>query len=320
MCGYCIESKNLEITKALASGKGCLSELEKFWSFDLFYLQENHDAFSAFMRLEPKLSKIVAQLKTENIDALDDFDFAYFSVAFCRILEVLVKNGFESKEYQKLIAIPFVLDLIKTQCQLKPVFDEQLLPSDSSLLGIFQDESLLSKEYQNKILNDAKFISDCVILLKAYLNSCSYKKGLENKNIDPEETYKIFLSTYPYVFFSFLAIDAYYPEHDLINSLICKEPYHGVGPDNYDAWLQHKAVLKLYDTSGIAAFLPYGNGIRPQLIYYLLAKNKLDEKSKQALKESVLQSGKYDPNEDWYFAKKQIYFAPESWIMKELQA
>ncbi len=57
--------------------------------------------------------------------------------------------------------------------------------------------------------------------------------------------------------------------------------------EGLDLWLQRKTSIGLYKQSGLTAFLPYTEKVRPVLLYYLLVKGLLSADEKHRLKDIV---------------------------------
>jgi hypothetical protein len=333
MCGFCSEGTAIELASALASGKVWTPELENMMTFEIAYLQESENVFPAFERAEEQFKNAMAELNAKGIQSLAQlkaadgmvpldswFELVGLRVAFCRIVELLVKKGFDSDEYQNLITIPFVAEVITTLCQFTPPppFNERLFAPDSSLREVFQRDFFRDKAFRNKTLNSSDFRADCVKLLTTYVEQWHSKRE------DWEDDFESVQVAFPYIFLSFIVVETHYPDSGVFAQMVKNTPGHfGASFETLEMWLQRKAALRLYETMGLSAFLSESfneEKSRPALIYYLLVKQKLNSVAKQTLLNLILQSGKYDPDEDWSFAKKRrlIYMAPQSFIMEIL--
>ena len=330
MCGFCSEGTAIELASDLASGKVWAPELENMMT--IAYLQESEIVFPAIERVEEQFKNAVAELNTKGIQSLAQlkaadgmvpleswFERVGLRVAFCRIVELLVKKGFDSDEYQNLITIPFVAEVITTLCQFTPPFNERFFAPDSSIRDVFQrDLFFFDKAFSDKTLKRSDFIADCVKLLTTYVEQW------HSKGEDWEEDFESVQVAFPYIFLSFIVVESHYPDSGVFAQMVKNTPGHfGASFETLEMWLQRKAALRLYETMGLSAFLPESEDeekSRPPLIYYLLVKQKLNSVAKQTLRDFILQSGKYDPDEDWSFAKERrlIYRAPQSFIMEIL--
>lgn len=326
MCGLCVEGTALALAKAFTDGQAWDPDLEVLMFFDILFAQESQSASLACSRLEPRLQLILSRINQQGVASLEWLDRACLSMVFCRAIDVLVKNGYASEAYQSLLAVPTVFRVLQVVCQSTTVFNERLFVPTSSLQEFLQAGFCFSQLACDNTLNNAGFQAECIAFLSKYIDWWHHGQGMGTKALDgggdsASDEYAIFEVIYPYVFLSFVVVQTYFPQHDLIGRLVHKAPYFGATPENLDVWLQRQAALRLFDTSGIAAFLPYGAEPRPALIYYLLVKNKLTQTEKQVLRESILSSGEYHPERDWSSAKKyhHIWNATASWIMEELQ-
>jgi len=313
MCGWCTEGRAVELAKALTLGKPWPLEAENTNILDALYAQESSDTLSVIQRMDSTLNKSIVQVKAKGFDILRWQELVDLRVVFCRIIDTLVNNGFNSDKYTQLIEMPLVSDVIEIVCQLPIIFDERLFRPSSLLRELFQTEFFLTSHQR---LSNEKFREDCIALLQAYVSWWCDAEGMD------ELEWGLFLTIYPYILLSYVVVEKFYPTHKLINHLVKKDPYFGLTPDNFDGWLQRRAALRLFDTSGLSAFLPYNDKVRPQLLYYLVVKNKLDSEQKETLREAVLQSGEYNQpdSKDWASIKKRLLIWDETatWIIEAL--
>ncbi len=312
MCGFCVEGTAIELAKALTLGKAWPPELEQLAMFDVLYMEESPDVSSAFLRIEHQLKEIITRWETENSNA-KLWKNSHLRIAFCCIVETLVKKGFESKEYQNLITIPCVPEIIKSWCQIEHDFDERFFTPDSLLRNIFQRDFFFDREHCSKVLSNPTLLKDCIALLTVYVDWWHSEQENFVDDLDLAQT------MFPFVFLSLIMIQVHYPTHKVIAQMVSETPGHFGGSfDTFEMWLQRKAALMLYDTVGLSAFLPYGNRVRPPLVYYLVVKNKLNSEAKQNLREAVLQSGRYKPERDFPRKARDVNLCTELFIMEHL--
>ncbi|MEM7346106.1 MAG: hypothetical protein AAF485_17850 [Chloroflexota bacterium] len=315
MCGFCTEGRVVELAKSLTLGKPWPTEVEKFWLFDACYLQESTNILLAIDQTESSLSRGINQFEQGGREALTRQDLVNFRSLFCRVLETLVTNGLESSIYQRLIDIAVVSKVVDIVCQLPVDFDQRLFTPRSSLRGLFHKDFFFTP---HDMLDQNTFKADCTALLDSYISWWCDGEGLDNLEWD------LFVASYPYIFLSYLLIEQQTPRHTLIGRLVTTNPHFGLTPDNFDGWLQRKASLILFDQLGIDAFLPYSDHPRPQLLYYLVVKNRLDENAKQRVKASILNSDYHDPTDkkQWRSSKKYLRIADQTdyWILEALSA
>ncbi len=273
------------------SGRVCLPELEKKPAFAFFYLQECDDLLSALCTCEGALKEIILRLANDGDEPVHPLAILHLQtslqVVFCRIIETLVRHGFDSEEYRSLISNELAMTAIESQCQRPPVLDSRLFASDSVLRSLFHHSVFFDKALWTAILSHPNLMEYCRDLLNAYTSWCHLGKGLKKDAFSEE--YTVFHSIYPHVFFSFLMVSNSRPDHKSIYTiykLLRLDPQLGL---DMALWLQRKASLKLHELLGLTAFFPYGT-IRPVLVYYLLVNNKLNEQEKQTLRGIISQS------------------------------
>ena len=331
MCGFCNEGTTIELAKVLTLGQACTQAMENRVTFEIAYLQESEHVFPALLRFEEQLKKSVAQVKAKGFQSIaqltaeEDNDcclipdgwleIVLLRVALCRIVEILVHKGFDSDDYQNLITTPLIADVITTFCQWTPTGNQRLFTSDSALREIFQSDWFFNKAPLDKILSSSDFKSDCLKLLTTYVEQWHYNRD------GWEEDFESMQESFPHIFLSFIMVETHYPSHHVFAQMVHNTSGHfGVAFEALEMWLQRKAALRLHETTGLSAFLPYSKKSRPSLIYYLLVKQKLDSVAKLALREAIFQSGEYDPDQDWSFAKERmlVSMASESFIMANL--
>jgi hypothetical protein len=198
MCGYCIERKPIEISADQAAGKT--------WEKGgvTFYLQECHDLISA-LRNQSVLDRLMHELELINKSPELTFGWHNELVVFCRIIETLVKYGFNSEAYCQLISNPFALKAVENQAKRQPSFDERFFSPDSTLKKLFNRDMFLVKELWEEItLNNPFLLEDCISLLNSYIDWWQVESTGNSK--DDKRSYGVFLEIYPYVFFSLMIV------------------------------------------------------------------------------------------------------------------
>jgi hypothetical protein len=324
MCGYCAEGIPIELAKALTAGVEWSTELGEYKRFTLAYLQESPDVFPALVHVEDELHGIVHKLHTEGVEVLVERELTNLRVAFCRILETLVRYGFQSPEYQELINLPVAMRILETCSLLAPTFNEQVLRSASLLKNLFCGEFFIDEAVCDRVLSHPELMAECEIVLNSYAEwwhiSRTYQRFIEQPGwrTDIEDLYKVVVC----VFFSYLIIEKIYPEHQSIARIVERRP-KGAGAtwEGLDFWLQRRAALTFYKVASIDYFWPFIRGPRPPLTYYLLVKGKLDAEAKQRLRETIPQLSYYNPDRDWPLMNRPKYIATCShyFIMDYLQ-
>jgi hypothetical protein len=226
----------------------------------------------------------------------------------------LINNSFDSPQYHSLTSNKLAIEIIKNYSQPVSIFDEQLFAPESILRTLFKTNIFLVKDQWQEFLNHPHLVSDCVHLLRAYTDWWLLGQGLSD---DFKKRDEVFQKAYPYIFFAFTYLAHYQPQQSVIAQLL-KTPQSPTLFGLVDLWLQRKVALEVYDTAGLAAFLPYLEAARPALIYYLIIKNKLNEREKVTLREIVLQSGIFTSDDPLRHHHMPFYMYIESLIMERL--
>jgi hypothetical protein len=349
MCEYCIEGLAIEIARKLASGENPVLEPSlRNWISVRCFLQECDELLPAILEYESTLDEAFSRLAGYPpgskvtivfansgdeilMDAPQNTEFRFAAVhallqtVFCRIVEEIVKRGFESEICHNLLSNSLVQRIIEHQSQIETVFDNRLFTPQSSLRHVLWDDVFLDKRFWNETINESDFLQDCRNLVKNYVYWCHLEKNL-NKEVIREEC-DILSSMYPHLFFAFLIATRHQTSsayRDTLYKLVRIDP--NLGPFGMLLWLQCKTALALHELLGLAVFLPY-KIIRPVLVYYLLVKNKLSASEKETLRDILSNSEELkrqqeiqhrDKASEEFMEKQPIYAKTELMIMEYL--
>jgi hypothetical protein len=315
MCQYCWEDTAVNIAEALASGKTWKPELENRAFFSSFYFQECIDLALALKQKENELKEVLSRPKREGEGALNP-DGVLLCTVFCCIMEALVKYGFDSAEYRSLIDHRLTREIIENQTHSTLSLDKRFFGSKSVFQTLFNRDTFLVKEQWLEVLNHPLLVKECIDLLSAYIEWWHLGKELRTET---EEEDNVFQEVFPYVFFGFVLLASQRPQHEAITQLVKTDPKSATFFGIMDLWLQRKASLIVYNSAGLTAFVPYGKAARPALIYYLVIKHKLKVSEKATLREAVLQSGRFIPDNPFRKSNElPFYLYVESEIMERI--
>ena len=95
---------------------------------------------------------------------------------------------------------------------------------------------------------------------------------------------------FPLVFFASIVLAIQSPSNEALHALIKSED---MGFNLSGLWLQRQVFLVMYNTLGLAPFLPYRDVVRSGLMYYLVISGKLTNSEKKILKREILESKFY---------------------------
>lgn len=243
-------------------------------------------------------------------------------VILCRTIEVLLKEGFTSETYQKLINNHLVKWAVEKECRrdIKISFTDPANSAFSNrLLGLYDAETYFRYESWQTIFDDKdSLIEGCSNILLSYRDWWLEGKGLQMG--DPEEVMKEigifdpldervpdevarFNLIFRAVFFSLLLLSDNTDHQSIVFEIAREHPKYVADFVGVDLWLQRKAIVSVLRTVGVKALLPHIHEIRPGLLYYAALKAEITEESRRQLSDSMLSSS-YE--ETRYYAKALV--------------
>lgn len=281
MCDYCNEKIAIEVADAETLGRSLNPALNDMVFFKVIYLQETKDFISAFQSQRAIFDEAVAIVRGEKDFRILTEHMPGLQVSLCRMLDILVNDGFDSEIYQTCIVDATLLNIISIQHQRSN--DEPLLADLADLQDTFASDVLSDETRLAEMLSeDSAFVADCKIFLSRYI-----KWQEKEQATDIDGSYNTFFNIYPYAFLSMVIVLRYFPDEKSLTLLIQNEAKEGKLFEGLDLWLQRKTSIGLYKQSGLTAFLPYTKKVRPVLVYYLLVKGLLSADEKRKLKDIV---------------------------------
>ena len=293
MCGYCTEIYPIQIAMEQSLGQ--------LWDFQSdeqrqkfgYYLQECHDLRLALLSNQEEAQAIVSIIDIISEEPKHIY-LAPLEIIFCRVIETLVKYGFDSKEYQMLMANEVIHSIVAYEVKRPVIPGEELIFPKTQFETLINYDMFTVKEQWEEIVNSPSLVSTCEKLLNTYIDwwHCS-QTDISLQKADALNGLSIFQKIYPLVFLSLMVITKSHPNHKSIHRLIETNPDAPLF-EALELWLQRKASLSLYHIEGLNAFLPYAKKVRPALVYYLVVNNKLNETEKEVLREAIVKSGRYD--------------------------
>jgi len=295
MCGTCVEHYALEIL--LKDVRGNL-QMESLWGqpCHYFYLREASNFITAMDRTKRSFAR-----KKQPF-----FEEVPHGVVLYRGLEMLLEQGFDSPEYQKLLKITLYRDAIAALCAdgTRKAFDSSTEGLNIEPLGMLYDsETYFSGERSNLLRTHPQMFSLCKNLLEHYISW--WLEGEEQNENDlqamMEETgildtlYKVtvedrsrFYLLCRAIYFSILAFGCCSDGNKMLLAVAQGQLKGAPSMLGEDLWLQRVATLKLYDLEGFDTFLKYLTTIRPTNYCFLdIVRSFSVEQKKKLLNEAL---------------------------------
>ncbi|MBA3532282.1 MAG: hypothetical protein H0T73_10210 [Ardenticatenales bacterium] len=313
MCGYCTERIPIEIAEYQALGK--LEELQEREDrrytdpMSSYCLQEYVGPAKFFQDHEEYLwedTKFYNEYFDEFVTMPDR------TIIFCRIIEIFIREGFQSEVYQYLLRNKALLPFVEYECKRNPVCGNLIAPG-SALMGLFKAEQFFIEGVWEEITQLPTLVDSCIELLRAYADQHHLKPDFSGQPLESS----VFSEILPYVFFSMMVVAKYNPQHDSVLGLIRTNPPPPLF-DALDLWLQRRAALLIHEGTGLEPFLPFGKAARPVLLYYLLITHRLTADEREILKEAILEDEDRIPDDRLPQNRSPFYMYMHSIILDYL--
>lgn len=306
MCGYCVEYFAL---MAKRSGHSLSTE-------SALYLE---------LQEVPNLPQALLEITTNSL-----LKPHIALPIMCRAIEMLVTQGFESKQYQELLLQQPIFSIaISTACEkIKEIdFDKDNVRfNPNSLAWLTEKNTYLMAGYfdkNNTITNNQA----CITFLNEYIDWWLEGGTVSHQNLsqqfedtgilDPIEdipaTERVLLECrFPFFWYALMRSTSMPDQTELLWKIITRRPSGVPNFNALDLWLQRRAALIFYDKQGLAPFLQTmqesAGSIRIALLKFIVAARAILPKDKAAL--LVTLDGYWDGHEsfdadnadEWYWA------------------
>ncbi|MGC8491926.1 MAG: hypothetical protein ACP5SH_09335 [Syntrophobacteraceae bacterium] len=314
MCGVCTERFAYEIAEK--QSEGAIVEFESTIPFQ--YFQEIGDIGAGLDVAVQYAEKEFQEEESANPNELGYYifspgekgkivhtrpkltisDFVPRHIVFCRLLDVLVDHGFESKTFQRLIANPYISDIIDHECN--SCFGQEVESIGtpfSDFMSLYDQDTFRDKKKWNAFI-EKDSLEKCGNVLSFYIDWWLFGRGLKKEpveqngivdvlnQINQTEFYKFDL-IFRVFYFSLLITAQSSSKMQLHLTMVLTNPFYPPYFDALDLWLQRKAALSLYQIHGVQNFLPYDSRIRPLLIFYLAVKGGMPAHERRKLAKSM---------------------------------
>ncbi|MEI6306544.1 MAG: hypothetical protein WCP33_06960 [Deltaproteobacteria bacterium] len=330
MCGVCIERIALDILKKDVLGslqiKQMMGDNEHFMRY--FYLRETTDFPSALDRMNR-----AAVRKRQKLSDLVSCD-----VVLLRGLEILLKHGFESPAYQKLLKKPVYRNAIVTSCtsELRKQFESLTEGLQIEHLGLLFDvETYFWGDRSRQLRTLTDVLPSCLNLLRHYISWWLDGKELKKSDLTAKikrlgvwdqinKGYSVQTQAAKYeraldfrfdllertIYFSILVVGSCSAGKKILLALAQKFWPKPPGFDGVDLWFNRIATLKLYDLEGFDIFSRRVTDIRATCYYYIDLVRGFTIEQKQSLLDEVLRNPEAD--------KTDNYIMMSQWLSEDL--
>lgn len=274
MCGYCTEKILFSILERQRAS--CIGRLDSVFECE-YFLQEEENFHVA-------VNAIAAEIGLPKISPNPGSSALTF---LCRGLELLLRQGFDSPSYQKLLGNHHFRLALKEVCTSKSRKKFDGLSSEkgfSSLILLYEQATYTDGAMAKRLQVSVDRKAEAKALLQHYIRWWLLGHGLQ-KDKQHESTISIFshrafYSLFLAVWYSVVLLG---PEPEG-KPFLCQ--IAATNPSNadfiaYDLWLQRKAMLLLFDREWLSGL---GKGFWPgraSLLYYLDLKRGLTSKQKK---------------------------------------
>lgn len=285
MCGYCTESIvfSLLLDPLHPEKQDRLSSALQIHA----YLQETSSLTDGLAHL------------TEKARGLP---FTQLIVA-CQGLEVLIGRGFDSPEYQALLANEDYIACIhgfSTMVQQTQAQCTALLNGASEMAWLTENEIFTTNSYlETRLLQTDPVVAEKMLAQyrAACLQESNAKLNLpemmaeqtENDAVARDHRQQWEDLLFPYLWTSLLWLARNKPDSPLIWELVCNDLMDEPGFNSVGLWLQHKACRIAYDISGARPFIAQLPQIRAELFQYLAVKTKFQPTEIEQLANRIAQ-------------------------------
>lgn len=245
MCGLCLEQGILKMlcTKS-ASVAGSFIDAGAAG----LYLQEAQNLEEALLLIKRKSrGRSVVTLHAAPEEEI-----------VCRMLAVLMEQGFDAPLYQRLLADRWIRNNLVKSCSL--MHGQTLDDARQPFAFLYDPDTFLQREKALSLRQPAHYKAQCQQLVGSYL------KGLTHGVEQPDKLERPWFRT---LFFSLLLLGRYRASRKMLEHLVTTPYNYTPGLEGYDLWLQRQASARLLDMFGIQPFIDNISKIRPSLIRYL---------------------------------------------------
>ncbi|MBT0664514.1 hypothetical protein KI809_09400 [Geobacter pelophilus] len=277
MCGYCAEEIALDILSNEVRGnlqmKNLSTNLHRY-----YFLRESPDFVSALDRLRRSLA----------LKRVPFYSEIPHKIVLCRGLEVLLKGGFDSAPYQRLLKMSLYRDAISTLCsgEMREAFESATQGLTCGHLGMLYDaETYFWEGRVKKLQTLSTAIPSCLDLLRHYISWWLDGNGLQmvdEYSVTNEEYFR-FALLFRAIFFSTLLVGRISAGRKIMSAIACKCPAGTPVIDGDDVWLQRIATHKLYSIEGFDAFIEHLSKFRYGHFFYIDQVCGFSVEQKQAL-------------------------------------
>ncbi len=307
MCGWCFESIVKEVLEKERRDRILPEDCDEDWTA-WFYLREANNFPLALERLSQSM-------KRKKVVPLE---YLSAEVVLLRMLEILLRHGFSSPLYQRLIRQKLIRSLIVKACEngLKSAFIDSVIEPVGMPLAILYEAAAYLEEGKSKLLlKPASLLPACLDLLRHYrrgwlrddMRADNDFRGPKEKNgvLDPieditDEQRERFECMLRALFFSVSMVGRFTSGTRMLHTLAKEPPAYVPGFYGNDLWLQRIAALQLYDLIGFDAFCCYFFDFRDTLFYYIFLKRGFTAKQKARLLEFSRRKPAGKRNDDFF--------------------
>ena len=286
MCGYCFERQALNILKEDVQGNLQMKSLYGGSGY-YFYLRESPDFIGSLERLRNSLAHKRVPFESE----------VSTNVLLYRGIEILMKQGFDSPEYQRLLKKPLYRNTIVSSCTNQNQNQFEVLTEGLQIehLRLLYDPATFFRADRSKQLRTlTDVLPSCRNLLKHYISWWldgnnlkradlmakintlglmeQINKGYEVQTISAKfsraKDFRFDLLTRA-LYFSILVVGSCSAGKKMLLAIAGREPAETPGFSCDDLWLQRVAALKLFDLEGFEFFSKHITSIRATNYYYI---------------------------------------------------
>ncbi|MEI6208874.1 MAG: hypothetical protein WCP20_19010 [Desulfuromonadales bacterium] len=302
MCGYCTEEVALDILYDDVRGKLKTNNLGYLLRY--FYLRETPDFIHSF----DKIRRSLAQKK------IPFFSGVPAEALLFRGLETLIKQGFESGNYKKLLKNSIYRDAITLLCSENMQKEFEALAKGyeiENLVQLYVTKTFFTAEGVQLLMTSSHILQSCRSLLKHYiawwldgqmppvdlLASVEELGVLDEINKDHQDktpsaiygrTRKFFFeSLIRSLYFSIIMIGDDPHDKVILRAIAKKKPSETPHISGEDLWLRRVAALKLYELEGFDTFSKYLTKRRSNLFFYINQLHSFSAEQKQIILDKV---------------------------------
>lgn len=308
MCGYCTESYVFRILEQQKAQ--CNVQCNEPFECE-FFLQEEEN-------LHVALNAITSQVCQPQIPL--DLDFSSLTL-LCRGLELLLRQGFDSPSYQKLLGNHHFRVALKKVCTPKPQKKFNRLSSEKgfgSLCLLYERATYTNGAMAKRLQVCVDRKSEAGSLLQYYIRWWLFGRGLKKDwryktiAVISKDSRHDFDDIFLAVWYSVVLLGTEPEGKQFLRQIVATNPDT---PEfiAYDLWLQRKAMLLLFDREGLSGL---GNEFWPartSLLYYLDLKRGLTSKQKKFILASFSATQESEGIHHWDDLRDHSY-SDKSWL------